>query len=302
MGLSLYGPSKYIKTVSFIPQETTPLPAGLGALASGILAGSRPTASPQFYADLLESRDILEAVIATEYAVPGEFQGTLLTYFKIQEPDRDRAINEAMRELRDVVSVRADRQTGIVRIMIVTKYRDLSRQVADRFVQLVSEFNMERRRSTGRAEREFLERRLQEARSELRAAEEAWAYFRSRNRGLGSPSLVIEEERLQRQLNLRAQVFASLTQSYDAARLEEVRSTPLITVVERPSGAVEPKPRGTVKHTALAFTLGLVVAVGLAILLDAIRGFQPSELARAEARGLWSRLRSRLPYSLVTGV
>jgi uncharacterized protein involved in exopolysaccharide biosynthesis len=73
-----------------------------------------------------------------------------------------------------------------------------------------------------------------------------------------------DEQRLQRQVSLRQQVYLSLAQNYEAAKIEEVRNTPVITMVDRPEGFVEPKARGTVGKTILALFAGVFVAVGIA--------------------------------------
>src|SRR5258705_12361989 len=64
----------YAATSSFIAENSMPsrLPAGLSGLASqlGINLGSEASRSPAFYADLLRSREILGAVLASKVAGP----------------------------------------------------------------------------------------------------------------------------------------------------------------------------------------------------------------------------------------
>ena len=265
----LLTPRQYTATASFVPQEATQPQAGLGQLATqfGLTVARNTTSSPQFYAELLESNDLLREVATTTYRLPDDhaFTGDLIEYLRIREPNRDEAIVEVVRRLRSMLSVNTDRLTGLVRLEVNTRSRALSVQIASRLLELLSDYNLRRRQTQGRAEREFAEQRLGEVRNDLTAAEQTLAQFLARNRRVqDSPQLVAEEQRLERQVTLRQQVYLSLAQTYEAAKVEEVRNTPLLTVVERPDSFVVPKERGTIKMSILAMLGGVFLAVGIA--------------------------------------
>jgi uncharacterized protein involved in exopolysaccharide biosynthesis len=271
--LSLLSPREYTASASFVPQEPASAQAGLGQLASqfGLAAPRALTSSPQFYADLLLSQDLLREVVMTTYptsegARPGR---DLLQYFRLESRDREADITLAVKGLRGILTVRTDRVTGVVRFDIHTRMRELSVQIADRFLELINDYNLRRRQSQARAEREFVEQRLALAQDALAAGEEALSEFSGRNRRFAdAPKLVAEEARLQRQVSLRQQLYVSLAQSYEAAKIEEVRNTPVITVVERPAGFVEPRSRGVVRNTTLALLIGGFLAVALAFVSE----------------------------------
>ncbi len=261
----LLSPREYTAYASFVPQEPTSVQGGLGQLASqlGLAAARVSVGSPQFYADFLRSREVLRDVVMTHYeGLGGE---TLLTYFRVRQRPGNRPILEGMKQLDKISSVRMDRLTGVVKLEVYTTNQALSEEVANRFIQLVNDYNLRRRQSQARAEREFVEDRVGQAKIELSNAEDSLATFLGHNRSFqGSPELVAREARLQRQVTLRQQLYVTLAQNYEAARLDEVRSTPVITVVENPEGLVAPKPRGTIVKTFLALFLGLLLSCGMA--------------------------------------
>jgi len=249
----------------------------LGQLASqfGLTLPTARARSPQFYADLLKSRDVLREVSTTTYLVSGDdpFRGDLIAYLTIRERDREAAIALAVKALRRIVTVNTDRVTGLVLFQVDTKSRELSLQIANRLLELVTDYNLRRRQTQARAERVFVEQRMAEVKSDLTGAEQALADFLARNRRISdSPQLAADEQRLQRQVNLRQQVYLSLAQNYEAAKIEEVRNTPVITVVDRPEGFVEPKARGTVNKVILALFAGVFLAVGIAFVQDYLAG------------------------------
>lgn len=256
---------------SFVPQESPAASAGLSQIASQFgfpLAARSGAASPQFYSDLLMSREILRSVIEARYEVSGThpFAGDLVAFLEIKAPTRQLQLRDAMERLRETSRVVLDRGTGVVRLDVTTKSAQMSVAIAQRFLSALNEFNRIQRQSRGRAEREFVEQRMASAQRDLTNAEETLSGFYRRNRRFeDSPELVAEESRLQRQVALRQQLFLTLAQSYESAKIEEVRDTPVLTVLEQPERFVEPKRRGTVRKTFLALILGAGLGIAVAL-------------------------------------
>lgn len=285
VGVSLLLPRRYIARASFVPQEASGSRSSLSAIAAqfglsnlGALAGAAgggSGASPQFYADLLHSRELLRAVVQTRYAVASDpaFQGALVDYFKVQRPDSTEATLRAMKALNErALAVDVDRQTGVVRFSVTLKNRQLAEQVSRRFLDLVNDFNVRRRRSTVTAERDFAESRSEEAYAQLRRSENALTDFRNSNRALElSPTLAAQEAALQRRVTLAQQVYTGLAQQYESSKIEAVRNTPVITVIDAPEGLVEPVPRGTAAKGLLGFALGVMGMAAWAIFAEARR-------------------------------
>ena len=146
-------------------------------------------------------------------------------------------------------------------------------------LELVNDYNLRRRQSQARQEREFLEGRLTEVRRELSQAEDSLARFSRRNRRLAdSPELQVEQERLQRQVTLRQQVYLTLAQNFEAAKLEEVRSTPLISVIDQPDVFVEPLLRHTLLKVLAAFLVATVLVAGFTLATAVLRRAGEGEL------------------------
>lgn len=263
-------PRQYAASASFVPQEPSSGDVRIGQLASqfGLAPARSSTTSPQFYADLLRSREILRGVVTTTYRLPGSADslGDLVRHFGVEAPTRLDGIHDAMTRLDERLDVRTDRNTGVVRFEVSTSESALSEQIAKRFLELVNEFNLLQRQSQAQAEREFVEARLAQAQQALTEAEETLTAFYARNRRFeDSPQLRAEEARLQRRVALRQQLYLTLAQSHENAKIQEVRNTPVITVIERPEDFVEPRPRHLVGITLLGLFLGGVFAVAVAV-------------------------------------
>lgn len=269
-------PREYKASAAFVPQEPNAAPAGLGAIAAqfGISAPRAMTTSPQFYADLLQSREVLRDVLQSTYQGSewAKFSGSLLEYLRIKGKGPDETMTRAVKRLQDLLTVKTNRQTGVVSLDVRTRDPEISKQVVQRLLSLVNEYNLKRRQSQGRSEREFTQQRLAEARRDLTESEGALAAFNARNRRFGDFSpLTGEAARLQREVTVNQQLFISLSQSFEAAKIEEVRNTPVITVLERPEGFVEPQSRGTIKKALAAFVIGGFLAALFALVRDFLR-------------------------------
>jgi len=311
--VALVLPRSYRSIASLTPQADEAQLSELAGLASqfGIPLPVTSTAeSPQFYAELLRTRTLLSETAATRYSFLPDgaerpIEGDLLEILGIDAETRDAAIELAVEELEeDLVGVWTDPETGVVEFSVTTRWADLSHQVAVRMLELVNRFNVETRNSQAAAEREFTEGQLAEAETALRVAEDSLEAFLQRNRRYeNSPELRFQLERLQRRVDLRQQVYASLAQSYEQARIDAVRDVPVITVVERPSRPAQPEPRGLVWRALLGLFLGGVVAVSWAFgreILAASRETDPDDYAEfarlkrdasEDLRRLWLRVR-----------
>ena len=121
------------------------------------------------------------------------------------------------------------------------------------------------------AEREFTEERLRQARQELLVAERRLGAFMERNRDFRfSPTLTFEEERLSADLSAQRQLLTTLTQAYEQARIEEVRDTPVITVVEPPVRPVRAERRFLIFRAVGGIIAGATVGLVLVLVRELI--------------------------------
>ena len=279
MGLFvLLRPRTYTASASFTPTVTRTAFSGLGALAAQMgmtVPTSDGNQSPAFYADLLRSRTVLEPVaqIPIQFAWGREsYQGTFVDLSLAQGVDSLQKLDAAVKALREAMAVSVAARTGVVRIETTTRYPALSVILTDSAIGLLNSFNVESRRSQASAQRQFLEQRLSAVSQELEDAEDALRDFTKRNRGdlRTAPELLLQQERLNRAVSLRVQVYGGLAQALEQAKLDEIRDTPLITLIERAHLPVRPDPRGLLSSTVVAFLAGLFVGAVAALFRHAV--------------------------------
>jgi uncharacterized protein involved in exopolysaccharide biosynthesis len=280
---TLAAPRTYTAVTTFAPYSPDPAPgAGAMGLAAqfGInLSGAGGQLSPDFYAELITTRPILMSVVETQYEVvrPRSFplfrdsvrvEGNLVEVMEMSGRPYPEMREIARGTLADMISVSTNRGSGTIRVSVTSDSPALSGRIAERIVELVHEFNLGRRQSQAAAERRFTEDRVEAAQRELRDAENELEEFLQRNRMIQSPELQFRHDRLQREVVMRQQLYSSLAQSYEQARIEEVRNTPVITIVQPPEPPVLPDRRRLLFKGFAAILLGAFVGCVAALALE----------------------------------
>jgi uncharacterized protein involved in exopolysaccharide biosynthesis len=249
--------------------------SGLAAQFGLSVPGAEATQSPAFYADLATSRELLGAVVDSRYryaADTGQVEGTLVELYDVSGRSPALKREAALRLLQKRVSASPNAKTGVVRLSVQAEHPELARQINARMLGLLDEFNRERRQSQASAERKFSESRLADARQQLREAEGGLQAFLQRNREYrNSPELSFQQERLSREVQMRQQIYTTLAQSFEQAKLEEVRDTPVLTLLETPTLAVKPQPRGLLVRLVAGLFVGAVLAGAWSILSFGMR-------------------------------
>jgi uncharacterized protein involved in exopolysaccharide biosynthesis len=266
---------EYTSLTTFVTQGTK---QGNGALSSfaaqlGVAVPSGDaTQSPAFYTYLLQSRPILLQALNAKYSVRIDGVETSQTLTELYHAKGATALKRqegALGKLENASSASFSRETGLISFEVHTPWPGVSQQIAQNVINAVNKFNLRSRQTSASVERQFVESRLREVELELRTAENRLQEFKQTNRefGLGS-ELSLERDRLLRQVSLRQQVYTSLAQAYEQAKIDEVRDTPVITVVEAPRFPIAPDSRQMVRKALLAGILGLMVALLIALVSE----------------------------------
>ncbi len=275
---------KYTATASFLPQGGDQGGfAGVSGLAQQFGFAIPPSGdaerSPEFYQDLLQSRDILAGVVKPSVEVvtaSGVTKVDLADHFKIEgETPEERNARTRQHLAKEIVSVSVGQQTSVVTVSVRTDDPGLSAAIGRRLLKLVETFDIDNRQLQASGERDFAEERLGQLQMEFSVAEDSLKAFLVENRQFAnsrqltnSPELTFEHDRLQRQVVMRQELVTAMAQAFEQARIDEVRNTPVITMIDQPEPPALPDPRGTLVKLLLGAILGLIVGFGLAFIRE----------------------------------
>ncbi len=283
--------------------------SGLGGIISqlGGSVGGDPSESPNFYVHLLSSRELLTRLLQSRFPNPRteapNDSATLLSILRIKNPDPRRQLELGVKQMSKSMTTGMDAKTNLVWFTVDARWGELSAEIANRLVDLVSNFDREIRVSKAKSLRLFLQMRHDSAQTALRQAEENQRIFYERNRGFvgGSPGLKFEEQRITRNVDLASDLFVSLDRQLEVARIDEINNAALITIIDSaivPRKALWPRYWVTLlSAAAVGLLIGLLLGGSAAVLAD-WRSRNPQSWgylkgavagAKAEVRGAFRR-------------
>ena len=268
-------PPEYTAESAFLPQSGDRGTSRIAGLAEqfGLSIGQQTAGeSMDFYAALLDTRELLRDVVLTDFSIPegsgpgSGWSGNLTDWFDLDARTPEGRLNQAISALRRSSNVEVEPATGLVYLRLTMESPELAESVNRRMLELVNQFNLSRRQSQASAQREFIDARLAEAQTGLVAAEDELERFLEANRSYQeSPQLRFEAARLERRVLLRQQLHSTLAEAYEQARIDEVRDLPVVTVVDRPEDSARRNPRRLVTTVLLGLFAGLVLGAGLVL-------------------------------------
>ncbi len=170
---------------------------------------------------------------------------------------------EILRNFRDRISANVDRESGVVSVSVKMQDDVIAADVADEVVTRLSRYITDYRTEKARRDVEFIEQRYDEARERFEEAQRELARFNDENRGQLTAMARTEEQRLQSQYNLTFNLYNTMAERLEEARIKLQEETPVVNVLEPaavPDRRSEPK-RGQILILYTIF--GGIMGVGL---------------------------------------
>jgi len=236
------------------------------------IVGSDPGRSTRFYEELIRANEVLRAVANQEYEVRAGkrvLRGKLPVMYGIRAGSREAEIDLAALRLQSNISTGATLRTGIVSYFVSSPYPELTLRLAQNILTQLNSYNIARQQAQATLERTFIEKRLAESRAGLTRAEDQLRSFRDSNRDYGrSPTLRLENNRLDREVTMRQSLYTSLSQAYEQSRIEEVRDTPAISIIEHPTLPTSADTSYGLRNTLLGAIGGLFIGIILAFVRE----------------------------------
>lgn len=260
--ISLLIPPRYDAATQIMP---TPQGGGIGAFRNlsasladlGVDAQTNGT-NPEVFAPIIHSRQLLTSLLSMPVGgSDGSASNTLIDFLDPPGTGAER-IARGVETLRRAIGVDLDRRSGVVTVTVRSKNPEVAARVANAADSLVQGFLLRAASNEASARREFIEGRLSETRTLLAQREDDLRQFRQRNVRIGnSPSLQLEEARLQRSLREQEELYMTLVREFETAKIDAMKDVPTLTVVDP---ATTPAFRAWPKRKVIVL-FGLVVGL-----------------------------------------
>lgn len=266
-------PREFVSTAGVTVQGGR-APSSLSGLAAqfGVnVGGGDATASPAFVAKLLGAPELLRHLAmdtlrmsdAAPVAVASLYEGPA---GESRARQTDRVATALAKDLR----VAAEAETGVIRVRTSASSAAIAAALTSKLLTLGDSTLVARRQKSASADAQYGAAQAAAAKASLRDAEASLQAFLSGNRQATAPRLLMEQQRLQRDVSAREALANALAQSAQQARLEAERPTSVLGMVEPPSLPSMAEPRGLLSKLVLGSVGGALLGACIGLFLASL--------------------------------
>jgi len=243
------------------------------------------------------ARDLIQQVTGGSEEAPGQFDSKYPSLLELK----------AAKFAGGFVTSSINVENGLMGIRVTTSSPELSTSVSESYLRHLEQRVRSIRTGKAKQNLEFVDKRFEQVKDELRAAEERLAQFVDRNQNLNSAQLRTERDRLQRQVEFKSDLFSEIQTQRTQAQIELQRVSPVITVVEAPTPPLKPSAPSRILIIVLSAILGGFLGLGVAFLqafyaasledreeeakFEEVREWADSFSVVRRGRSLWNRFK-----------
>jgi uncharacterized protein involved in exopolysaccharide biosynthesis len=213
--------------------------SGLASIAGVNMGGD---VSTQIYQNLILSEAVLSDVVYKKYQTKAfDHPVDLIEYFEIK-PDESLPDSLQKRKMfltvyemltKGRITTGYELKTKILTVMVEMPESKLSAEAANAVVASLDKYVRTQRKSFAGEQRKYLVSRVQQIKDTLTYCEDALKNFREKNRQVAqSPELLLEQNRLMRNVEIQQTIFIELTKQSELVKLAEVKDVPVVNVRE----------------------------------------------------------------------
>lgn len=170
-----------------------------------------------------------------------------------------KAQEKVIEGMRKRISVSTDKKTYVITLSVTDQNPEIAMQLSRTIVDELSEYITSYRTEKARKDLEYYEKLYDESQTEYFEAQQRYAKYSDMNQGMVRQSVMIEQERLQNEMQLKYQLYNSCAQQVQMAKAQVQRETPVCTVLTPPTTPLKDNESGA-KTLAVFVFLGFCLA------------------------------------------
>ena len=246
--------------------------AGIAA-TFGISVPSSGSGAKMIYPEIVKSKTIAKKILSKEFkSSKYDLKMPLLKLIKYPDEDLDdeidfeRLLLEGVDAFIKTIEISENIETSIVTVSVEASEPKLAADIAK---ALILELDLHQKKFQTEQivkKRIFIEERIKEVKINLVKSEEELKDFREQNRNYSdSPSLLLEFERILRELEVQKQLYITLKREYEMTQIKEVEDSDIFHILDEPEiplNRTRPKKKLiVVLATFFSFSLGVFLVI-----------------------------------------
>lgn len=204
--------------------------------------------------DYVESDKFLNDIIQEQYKIDGESISLIDYWGNSQNPvlyllrfnrslmfEKTLSNNEKMifytkRELKKKISFSINRKSGLnVMHVSIKGHSNLAQEIAFSAYKSILNYSTEVTNIKAIEKQDFISGRINKIKLELETEEMKMLDFMQANKKIESPFLLLEKDRIQTEINLLKQVYMTLSDQLELAKIESKKTTNSVFLLDPPS-------------------------------------------------------------------
>ena len=237
-----------------------------------ILSPSRIKDVKWSYVDIIQSRTILRSMLKYEFFTK-KYGGkkSLFHILLFNELDNSKFNNDelekiAIEKLRKMIEIREDIKTFTYTLYLSAFEPQLASEIAKLLLQKLDDHQKRFNHYRNDDVIKLIGKRISETKNELKILEDELKLFRIQNRQINnSPNLMIEENRLIRDIGVASSIVSTLMKKYEETKIESFKEIDYIIIIDPPEAPLyRSKPK---KKKALIAAVVLSLGFGIMVVL-----------------------------------
>ena len=239
----------------------------------GISIPSTQSETKWVYPELVKSRTLAYALLFKKFDTNkfGE-QKTLLQILTYGNEEAKLGIDtlkiKAAEALIKKISIKEDIKTGVYTVGIEAFEPKFAYELNIALLEELDSHQKKYNKASTSRTRQFIEERILETEKELQKVEEDLKDFIERNRRIeNSPSLQLQKQRISREVAVLTGVFTTLKQQYETTKIEEVKESNYVIVIDPPDLPLKKSKPSKRKFVLIFLIIGSLIGLFCGFLL-----------------------------------
>lgn len=221
--------------------------------------------------EILSSRTVARSILFTtfdsrEFDKPTSLLNIITDQKDIANADSNEIMTRAIKHIQNILEIKQIKNTPIFLLLVNSPEPQLSADISIVVINELEQLQSDFTKHELLDQKEFISERLVDIQNELNQAETKLKKFREQNLQISlSPTLLLHQERLQREIEIQTQIYISLKQQFEQVKIEEAQNKSFLKIIDPPNVPIHhssPKRKRTVViYGLMGLMIGGIIAV-----------------------------------------
>ncbi len=178
---------------------------------------------------------------------------------------------KAMESLNEMIKFDKDPSNQFNTLSVLSDEPKFSKLLADAALQELEKVNKYFKNQASEEKIKFIKNRIKSVQTDLEYSEQLLKEFREKNRQILSPALMLDQERLSRDVEIQKGLFITIRQQLELAKIEEVGKSSIFQILDRPMIPTARHGKNLASKLIYSLIIGTFFGLLLAFIKSAIQ-------------------------------